>query len=145
VKQGVRLASASYQKLLKKTLLPWAENHFGEQRWTFQQDSAPCHTSFRDPATSTKAFLDANVPRYWWTDKWPAASPDLNPMDYSIWGILQARVGKKFYRSVKDLKTSLKREWRAIPQESIRKAIEQFPKRLELCIDARGGHIEHLM
>ena len=85
------------------------------------------------------------MPKFWWTDVWPAASPDLNPMDFSIWGILQARVGRKFYRNVDDLKKALKKQWSKIPQETIRKAIEQFPKRLEACIDARGGHFEQLM
>uniref|UniRef100_A0A8R1HU78 Helicase ATP-binding domain-containing protein n=1 Tax=Caenorhabditis japonica TaxID=281687 RepID=A0A8R1HU78_CAEJA len=39
--------------------------------------------------------------------KWPASSPDLNPMDYSVWGTLQAKVQARPHRNLDALKTTL--------------------------------------
>jgi hypothetical protein len=37
----------------------------------------------------------------------------------------------------------LVKAWNAIPQEVIDRAVDDFPKRLKKCIDARGGHFEN--
>ena len=44
------------------------------------------------------------------------------------------------HNSIAALKTSLVREWDAIPQQYIQNAIDDFPKRLRKCIAANGGH-----
>ena len=51
------------------------------RKYTLQQDGERSHT-----AKST--FLDQNIPDYISKDHWPAKSPDLNPLDYSIWGAM---------------------------------------------------------
>jgi len=43
---------------------------------------------------------------------WPSNSPDLNPVDYSIWDILQERVYRSQMHDVKELKERLLSEWR---------------------------------
>jgi len=42
---------------------------------------------------------------------WPANSPDLNPVDYRIWGKLQERVYRNWIRDVDQLKSRLVEEW----------------------------------
>jgi len=37
------------------------------------------------------------------TDLWPPNSPDLNPINYKIWGIIQQRVHSTKMQDVKDL------------------------------------------
>jgi hypothetical protein len=34
------------------------------------------------------AYLNQNVPEYILPENWPPNSPDLNPVDFSIWGYL---------------------------------------------------------
>ena len=60
--------------MLQDHLIPWAEEHFGEEYWCFQQDSAPAHKAY-----DTQIFL-GQFPDFISRDKWPANSPDLNPL-----------------------------------------------------------------
>ena len=41
VPQGVKVNSANYLDLLRTEVLPWAQTHFQNKPWTYQQDSAP--------------------------------------------------------------------------------------------------------
>ena len=49
----------------------------------FQQDGAPAHT-----ARSAQEWLRANCPDFVAKDQWPPNSPDLNPLDYHVWGAM---------------------------------------------------------
>lgn len=138
VDQGVKINKDVYCKeILQDCVLPWAQSHFGTQIWTFQQDSAPAHR-----AKITQDWCKANLPDFMTSQEWPPYSPDLNPMDYSIWSILEARACAKRHSSVESLKASLRREWDRISPEEVRAAAENFRKRLKLCVNAKGGHFE---
>jgi hypothetical protein len=76
------------------------------------------------------------------TGDWPSNSPELNVMDYSIWGILEAKACAKPHASIEALKRDLIKAWDEIPLETIAKAVDDFPKRLKKCIEANGGHFE---
>ena len=64
-----------------------------------QQDSAPSHK-----AKMTSEWLKLNVPDFISTEEWPASSPDLNPMDFCIWSILESRVCAKPHKNIESLK-----------------------------------------
>ena len=51
-----------------------------------------------------------------WPDLWPANSPDLNPVDYSIWGCVQQRVYQKPVNDVSQLKQRLTDIWSGVQQ-----------------------------
>lgn len=138
IDQGVKINQQIYRKnILNDALLPWARKQFGRNHWTFQQDSAPSHK-----ARETQIFLQENVPSFISSQQWPPYSPDLNPMDFSIWSILEAKVSTKKYVTVDALKIALRREWNKIPADHIRAACEAFSVRLDAVIRAKGGHIE---
>jgi hypothetical protein len=59
--------------------------------------------------------------------------------------MLEAKVGKKQRRNVKQLKRALRKAWDEIDVETLRRSVEQFPKRLQACIDAKGDHFEFRM
>jgi len=68
---GVKINGKYYRNtVLRKMLLPDICRVSGDL-YTFQQDTAPAHRA---------------------RDLWPPNSPDLNPVDYSIWRILQEKV-----------------------------------------------------
>lgn len=91
VDPGVKINKEYYlEETLKNHVLPWTKSHFGNQVWTFQQDSAPAHK-----AKIVHAWCTANFPRFITSSEWPASSPDLNPLDYSIWGVLQSKVQER--------------------------------------------------
>ncbi len=73
---------------------------------------------------------------------WPPSSPDLNPMDFSLWSILEQRACAKSHKSVVALKISLKKAWAKIPKEVIQAACNQVQGRLKAVVKVKGGHIE---
>jgi len=59
-------------------------------------------------------------------DLWPPNSPDLNPVDYKIWGCLQDRVYQKHTRDVNELKRQLIDVWSDFGQTVIDGAILEW-------------------
>ena len=108
--------------------------------FTFQQDSA-----LADRAGETVALLSAETPDFISPQDWPPNSPDLNPVDYAIWGILQERVYLSQIRDIDHLKERLIKEWRRFDQNIVYRAVNQWCDRLRKCVRAKGGHFEHLI
>jgi len=73
---------------------------------------------------------------------WPPNSPDLTPVDFSIWEILEAKVyhGRRM-TNLNELMAEIEEEWEAFPQETIDHAIDRFKPRLKRVIEENGGHI----
>jgi len=92
---------------------------------------------------NTVAFLQKSVPDFIKPSIWPPNSPDLNLVDYSIWGALQQLVYCQKIEDTDHLKQVLNSCWDMISQELINSVIDQWSKRLSLVVRSRGGHIEH--
>ena len=73
---------------------------------------------------------------------WPPASPDLNPLDFNVWSMLETEASAAPHDTVETLKASLKKSWAKIPQEKLCVSVESFRGRLEKIVKANGGHIE---
>jgi len=137
---GERINSKTYcQKILRPLRDRWGPALFGDNNWTYQQDSAGPHAS-----KETQDWCHANFTDFIEKDDWPSNSPDLSPLDYCIWGILKAKACATRHTNLKNLKKSLRREWNKIDLDVVRKCIDDFPKRLLACINAEGGHIENV-
>jgi hypothetical protein len=87
--------------LLTEKMLPAIKRMSGNM-WVFQQDSAPAHR-----ARETIQLLQRETPDFISPELWPPNSPDLNPVDYKIWGVMQERVYQTRLYSVDDLKQRL--------------------------------------
>jgi transposase len=70
----------------------------------FEQDGAPVHT-----ANSTQRFLENIMAAQWSKEVWPPYSPDLNPFDYGIWGVLQTKVKATFHKITNALRRTIRR------------------------------------
>ncbi|XGW14325.1 hypothetical protein V3C99_000557, partial [Haemonchus contortus] len=107
VDKNIKINSETYQNvILRDTLLPWARSHFGEWNFILQQDWAPAHGS-----KSTISFCRHHFPGFWDKNMWPSNSPDLNPLNYSVWSYLQQKVSSSPHRSLDSLKAALQMEW----------------------------------
>lgn len=145
VEPGVKVNADYYSNtLLRQGLIPDCVQLFPDRNFIFQQDSAPSHT-----ARLTVHFLqEQNIP-FWGKEVWPAKSPDLNPMDYRVWALLEQKVYEtvKQYPSIESLKAALVRAWESLNESTIRKCIigdKGFRKRLEAVVAQNGGHVETL-
>ena len=126
-------------------LSPWAEDHFGVRRWCYQHDGAPGHKAEETQTMLAKRCPDfIRVDTHWRRNdgEWPPNSPDLNPMDYSVWSILEAKACAKPHKNVESLKRALLKAWDEISVETLVKIVDDFPRRLKACVDANGGHFE---
>ena len=138
IEPGVKINGAYYRDvLLSQHLLPAIRDISGDY-YIFQQDSAPAHR-----ARETVALLQRSTPSFISPLHWPPNSPDLNPVDYKIWSVLQERVYRGRLQNVDHLKQRLVEEWNQFDQSIVDKAVKEWRVRLKACVKADGGHFEH--
>ena len=138
IEPGVKINGAYYRdELLTKHLLPAIKELSGDY-FTFQQDSAPAHR-----ARETVELLTRETPDFITPLLWPPNSPDLNPVDYKVWSVLQERVYRSPIRDVQHLKMRLVEEWSQFSQNIVDAAVRQWRAQLRACVKADGGHFEY--
>ena len=72
-------------------------------------------------------------------------SPDLAPMDVRFWPASISEVIRCQPQTVDELK-SVVEDWAAnISEDELRKMAHNIKKRAQYCINANGGHFEHLL
>ena len=101
-------------------------------------DSAPAHR-----ARATVEFLEREMPQFILPLLWPPNSPDLNPVEYSVWSTLQETVYKTHITDLDDLKHHIRTEWAKLDHAVIAAAVRVWHRRLSACVKAGGGHFEH--
>ena len=76
--------------------------------------------------------------------EWPAMSPDLNPIEH-VWNMLQRSILDRGHaiESLARLEEALVQAWDQLPQERLRALIDNFPRRCQAEIEARGGHTRY--
>ena len=84
VKQGCKVNTKLYIEDILTPALAEMKEHFQNDQFIFEQDSAPSHTSKK-----TQEWCQSYFPRFWSKEMWPPSSPDLNSMDFSVLSILE--------------------------------------------------------
>lgn len=136
--KGVKTSAKVYQSdVLEKVVKPLNRTLFANKPWIFQQDSAPAHK-----AKSTQEWLKTNVPEFIFPAQWPSASPDLNPLDYKLWSVLEGMACSTRHPNIESLKHALIRAVKNFPMYEVRAAIDAWPDRLRACWKANGDHFE---
>ena len=77
----------------------------------------------------------------------PPHSPELNPLDYFFWAEVQSKVYEGRDQPFKDqaeLKAGIRQVWQSASNQTVRKAILQFQRRLYAVLKAKGRPIKHL-
>jgi len=70
-----------------------------------------CETWNAHHTGATTALSDTETPDFIPPQLWPPNSPDLNPVDYSVWRLLQEKLYKIRIIDVDELKQRLRSEW----------------------------------
>ena len=107
----------------------------------FQQDGAPPHRKKEVQDWLKGKFGDKFIN----TSRWPPRSPDLNPCDFSLWGGLKSKVYEPKPKNLEELKQNITREIKNFQKNDMQKHFVNLEKRLEMLINEKGGHIEHLL
>jgi len=115
-----------------------AMRHISGKTFTFQQDSAPAHW-----ARETIELLSRMTPTFIEPEMWPPNSPDLNPVDYSIWSVVEERIYQQRIQNTDELRQRLEAALKDLEQHIVDTSIDQWRRCLTACIRAKGGHIEH--
>ncbi|KAL1115595.1 hypothetical protein AAG570_005885 [Ranatra chinensis] len=134
-REGLRLTSDGYVELLNTVVKPWIRRVVDGMPYVWQQDSAPRHTSRKSQKWLSENFYDFTSPNVW-----PPNSPDLNPIDYFVWG----GVEKDTDRTPSNTKAinwawdKIKTVFAAFPGETVASACSRFQSRIEAVIDANA-------
>ena len=76
--------------------------------------------------------------------EWPSHSPDLNPLDFSIWGIMEEHVNHIKPRNKIELMECLNEFASEMDPEMLKRIEMNIRKQAKLCLDQNGGHFENL-
>ena len=75
------------------------------------QDGAPCHTTDHNMRYLDRLFGDRVISNRSIRGRdWPARSPDLNPLDFCVWGVLKSKVYTPKPRTMVELRNNITRE-----------------------------------
>jgi len=136
-KPGERVGADAYYRVLRYHVLPWLKANYPNGNYVWTQDGAPCHT-----AKKVQNFCRRNFADFWPADLWPSSSPDLNPLDFAVWGVLEESVNKTSHPNIESLKAAIKKEWNAMSVDFVVSSCQAFRHRVQSVIDNDGGHIE---
>ena len=107
---------------------------FGEN-WIFQQDGARAHTH-----RLTQQWCQDNFPDFIPKERWPPNSPDLNPLDFSIWEEFNHAIDWSRVSSKKTLIGELKRAVKRIRFEIVLESCNSFSIRLNHVCENGGNY-----
>lgn len=134
----------NYRDILEEHMLPTAQDRM-PPNWIFQQDGDPKHTSnlmmgrrvrgqngnwFRLPGW----FRQNNVSLL----RWPAYSPDLNPIEH-MWGRVKRELRGRRFKNGDECWQAVQEVWKATPLDFVIKLIDSMPRRINAVILAKGG------
>jgi hypothetical protein len=71
-------------------------------------------------------------------------SPDLTPLDFYLWGSLKDDVYRRKPATLDDLRGNIAMSYAAITLDTLQNVVHEAVRRLWQCLDADGGHFEHL-
>lgn len=115
------------------------------QRLFFQHDGAPPHNSRIVTEWLNNHYGERWIGRFG-PVRWPPRSPDLNPMDFFVWGCLKGRV----YRDVSNTRDQLLQRILQAANEiresvNMQQVYASLIRRCNACIAAEGRNFEQLL
>ena len=115
--------------------LKYGNEGFGDN-WTFQQDGAKPHTH-----VSTQEWCRMNFPSFIDKDYWSPNSPDLNPLDYSIWDEFAQQINWAKVKPKKTLVDELKRSVKRIRDSVVLESCQSWTNRLYRLSENKGNYL----
>lgn len=82
-----------------------------------------------------------NLPHFWEKEVWPPSSPDVNPLDFYVWGVAERDTNRSPHNTKDSLISSIMEVFSNIPREDVIHACSRVRSRLEEIIEANGDFI----
>jgi transposase len=102
----------------------------------YQQDGAPAHT-----ASHTQAWCKDHFWDFWPKSRWPPNSPDLNPLDYSIWYELCGQMNWNKINNKKTLIDQIRLGVRKIRSDVVHRSIDCWTKRVYRMLQKKCDYV----
>ncbi|QQP31415.1 Uncharacterized protein FKW44_025018 [Caligus rogercresseyi] len=108
------------------------------------KESEDIEEGFLTPERKTpdRSQVLENLDMFWSKEFWPPSSPDLNPCDYYLWGVLERDTNKRAHNSVDSLKAAIIQAVANLSREQVAHAVGRFRRRVEAVIVKGGSWIE---
>lgn len=135
---------ACYLEFLKEVVWPALRYKTTRKGYWWMQDGAPPHCTNLVKDFLLEKFQDRVISRGT-PIIWPAHSPDLNPLDFHFWGVAQQQVYKEYPETIENLIDCVKSFAARYDSSVIERVAANVVKRAKLCLDANGGHFQHLL
>lgn len=140
------VTSDTYLEMLRDYVVPEL-NRYGidARNICYMHDGAPAHSTL-----IVRQFLTDNFGS--WIGRgqgsyiaWPPRSPDLNMLDFFLWGMLQHRVNITQSRTTEEIEQKVRQEMNLVSFETLEKVHDNLKKRLRVCVEQNGELFEHML
>lgn len=122
-----------------------AELGLGEEIW-FQHDGCPAHQYAPAREHLYNCFPGQLIGRNEAPLAWPARSPDLNKLDFFLWGHITSTIYRTApFPNVEALTLAINECCAAITPDQLEAVHTEFDDRLHYCVAAEGNLFEHLI
>ena len=143
----MRLYGESYLQFLRNQLPEVLEKiplEVRRQMW-FQHDGAPPRYT-----RIVRNYLDETFADTWigrgGSINWPARSPDLNLLDFFLWGHVKGQVySRDLPRDENDLRARINAAMATVTEDMLDSAVQSLIVRARKCIEVGAGAFEHLL
>ncbi|RLU25697.1 hypothetical protein DMN91_001854 [Ooceraea biroi] len=110
----------------------------------FQHDGAPAHFS-----RQVRNLLDARFPDRWMGRGgpiiWPVRSPDLNVLDYFVWGYIKPAIEDRRDGTEQEVREAIVAAFDTITPDMAHRATRNITRRAEICVREGGRHFEQFL
>ena len=130
-----RLNGDTYSDQLLPFYKEEGDRLFGHKNWGFQQDGASSHTD-----NKAQQWCKNNFKFFISKERWPPNSPELNPMDYSIWDNISKHMEYHKVKTINDLRREIEKSIKKIDVSYVREVIGAFLRRV-YSVEKHGGEL----
>lgn len=137
------VTAEAYEEMINDYLIPELDRRgIDTNEVVYMHDGAPAHYT-----DDVQRLLNDNFQGFIGRGdlalvKWPARSPDLNPLDFFLWSFVKHIIFKHPARNLNHLKHKIEEALDNITVEMLRNVQNNINKRYQKCIELNGGIME---